>query len=49
MFWFQDIYIFFHSIFEILTFRIKPEINLIDYNNNINNYDEYEFIMLNET
>jgi hypothetical protein len=44
MFLFQNIYTFFNSIFEILTFRTKPEINLI----NNNNYDEYEFIMLND-
>jgi hypothetical protein len=41
----QNIYTFFNSIFEILTFRTKPEFNEINSNNK---YDEYEFIMLNE-
>jgi hypothetical protein len=54
MFWFQNIYTFFSSIFEILTFRTKPEFNVIYDNNNYVDgantaYDEYEFIMLNET
>ncbi len=42
--WIQNIYSFFNFIFEILTFRTKPECNTITNNN----YDEYEFIMLNE-
>lgn len=42
--WFQNIYTFFNSIFEILTFRTKPECPSISNNNN--NFDEYEFIML---
>jgi hypothetical protein len=54
MFWFQNIYTFLSSIFEILTFRTAPELNLINDNNNYAGganaaYDEYEFIMLNET
>jgi hypothetical protein len=55
MFWLKNIYTFFNSIFEILTFRTNPEIN--DDNNNYqkiskkkknNAWDEYEFVMLNE-
>jgi len=55
MFLFQNIYTFLTSIFEILTFRTKPEFNAIDDNNNyyVDGSNpacvEYEFIMLNET
>jgi hypothetical protein len=54
MFLLENIYTFFHSIFEILTFRTKPEFTVISQDKkckNNNNYelDEYEFIMLNET
>ncbi len=59
MFLLENIYAFFHSIFEILTFRTKPDFNSIDNDtNNDNNkcknknnhaWDEYEFVMLNET
>ena len=40
--WFQDIYNYFHSFFEFLTFRTKPNYKMIDNN------EEYEFIILNE-
>lgn len=42
MIWFQNIYIYFQTIFEILTFRTKPKYDMID------NDEEYEFIILNE-
>ena len=38
--WFQNIYIYFQTIFEILTFRTKPKYDMIDD-------EEYEFIILN--
>lgn len=41
--WFQNIYEFFHSFFEFLSFRAKPRYEAID-----KNYEEYEFIILNE-
>jgi hypothetical protein len=44
MLWFQNIYKLLNSIFEILTFRTKPECDVI--NDIDNNYDEYEFVML---
>lgn len=40
--WFQDIYNYFNSFFEFLTFRTKPNYEMIDNN------EEYEFIILNE-
>lgn len=51
MFLLQNIYKFFNSIFEILTFRTKPGINVIAEYHDKNNktWDEYEFVMLNET
>ena len=39
---FQNLYIFFHSFFEFLTFRTKPKYKSVDDN------EEYEFIILNE-
>lgn len=43
--WFNDIYTFFHSIFEYLSFRKKPMYNSIE---DAENPSEYEFIILNE-
>jgi len=47
----KTIYTFLNSIFEILTFRTKPEFNVIveEKNKNKTMWDEYEFVMLNET
>lgn len=42
MIWLQNIYLYIHSFFEILTFRTMPKYDMI------NNDDEYEFIILNE-
>lgn len=52
MFLLENIYAFFNSIIEILTFRTKPEFNVInddEKNTNKSAWDEYEFVMLNET
>jgi len=43
MFWIQDIYKYLKSFFNFLSFRTKP-----DYEEIESNYEEYEFIILNE-
>ena len=45
MYWFSNLHSFFVSLFELLTFRIKPttDIEL----NDIENHNDYEFIILN--
>ena len=40
--YFQNVYIFFHSFFEFLTFRTKPKYKSFDDN------EECEFIIFNE-
>lgn len=45
MYWFTNIYNFFHTFFETFSFRTKPaHISFSD----IENHDEYEFIMLKD-
>lgn len=41
--WLQNIYTYFQSFFEFLTFRTKPKYELVD-----DSSDEYEFVILNE-
>ena len=43
--WLQNIYTYFQSFFEFLTFRSKPKYDQI--NDIENNNQEYEFIILN--
>jgi len=45
MYWFKTIYNLFHTFFDIFSFRKKPE--YISFSD-IENQDEYEFIMLND-
>lgn len=45
MIWLQNMYTFFQTFFEFLSFRTKPQNDLIE---DIENRTEYEFIMLNE-
>jgi len=40
--YFQNVYIFFHSFFEFLTFRTKPKCKSVD------NKEECEIILFNE-
>lgn len=47
MAWFQNIYNFFHSFFEFLSFRTKPKYEVIDQDC-YKNYEEYEFVILND-
>lgn len=46
--WFQNIYNFFHSFFEFLSFRSKPKYETIEQNYEEQNYKKYEFVILNE-
>jgi hypothetical protein len=41
----QNIYFYFQSLFEFLTFRRKPSYNKLS---DIENPEEYEFIILND-
>jgi hypothetical protein len=43
MYLFQNVYTFFHYMFEYLTFRTKPQNNLIE---DIENPPNYEFVIL---
>ena len=43
MYLFQNVYTFFHSIFEYLTFRTRPRNDLIE---DIENPPNYEFVIL---
>jgi hypothetical protein len=43
MYLFQNVYSFFHSIFEYLSFRTSPEQELVE---DIENRVEYEFVIL---
>ncbi len=45
MYLFQNVYTFFQSIFEYLSFRTKPQHNLIE---DIENSPNYEFVILPE-
>jgi hypothetical protein len=45
MMWIQDIYTFFKTFFEVLTFRTRPEFNSL---NDIENPEDYEFFILND-
>ncbi len=45
MYWFQNMYTFFQSFFELLTFRSKPSCNSL---NDVENPHDYEFVILNE-
>ncbi len=45
MFWFNNIYNFFHTFFEILSFRTKPkQIRL----NDIENPDDFDYVLIYE-
>jgi hypothetical protein len=43
MIWFENVYNFFHSIFEIISFRTKPKLEIIN-----DDYVEYEFIIFKD-
>lgn len=43
MYLFQNVYTFFHSVFEYLTFRTRPQTELIE---DIENPPNYEFVIL---
>jgi hypothetical protein len=43
MYWFQNVYTFFHSFFELMTFRSKPSNNNLT---DIENPSEYEYVIL---
>jgi hypothetical protein len=45
MYWFHNIHTFFQSIFEFISFRTKPESNLIK---DIENPSDYEYVILVE-
>ncbi len=45
MYWFANIYTFFHSVFEYLSFRIKPDDELIE---DIERPIDYEFVILQD-
>jgi hypothetical protein len=43
MYWFANIYTFLHSVFEYLSFRTKPNDNLIE---DVESCVDYEFVIL---
>ncbi len=45
MYWFTTIYTFFHSVFEYLSFRTKPDNDLIE---DIERPADYEFVILQD-
>ncbi len=45
MYWVQNVYSFFQSLFELLTFRTKPRYNSL---NDVENPADYEFVILND-
>jgi hypothetical protein len=45
MYLFQNVYTFFQSLFEFITFRTRPQYNSL---NDVENPRDYEFVILNE-
>jgi hypothetical protein len=43
MYWFQNMYTFFQSFFELMTFRSKPSVNSL---NDVENPADYEYVIL---